>query len=149
MKIYYPRHVKGFLADGRTPYERRFAEPFKGSVIPLNIIFAEDQSRLHQFGQKVLLGIFLGYALCLVGIWKGDVPVADLEELETMDASEIYSKNTQCERGDNSQRKGEFRGMSLLLAECPRFPGRWEKHRMKGGWFGEPFKGLDFFRGNC
>ena len=27
-----------------------------------------------------------------VGIWKGDVLVADLEELETMDASEIYSK---------------------------------------------------------
>ena len=39
------------------------------------------------------------------GIWKGDVLVADLEELETMDASEIYSKKTQCERGDLSQRK--------------------------------------------
>ena len=26
------------------------------------------------------------------GIWKGDVLVADIEELETMDASEIYSK---------------------------------------------------------
>ena len=26
------------------------------------------------------------------GLWKGDVLVADLEELETMDASEIYSK---------------------------------------------------------
>ena len=25
-------------------------------------------------------------------IWKGDVLVSDLEELETMDASEIYSK---------------------------------------------------------
>ena len=27
-----------------------------------------------------------------VGIWKGDVLIADLEELETMDASEVYSK---------------------------------------------------------
>ena len=27
-----------------------------------------------------------------VEIWKGDVLIADLEELETMDASEIYSK---------------------------------------------------------
>ena len=26
------------------------------------------------------------------GIWKGDILVADIEELETMDASEIYSK---------------------------------------------------------
>ena len=26
------------------------------------------------------------------GIWKGDIMVADIEELETMDASEIYCK---------------------------------------------------------
>ena len=30
--------------------------------------------------------------LCTRGIWKGDVLIADREELETMDASEIYSK---------------------------------------------------------
>ena len=28
------------------------------------------------------------------GIWKGDMMVADIEELETMDASEIYSKDS-------------------------------------------------------
>ena len=50
-------------------------------------------------------GLFLGYALYAGGIWKGDVLVADLEELETMDASSIYSKKTQCERGDISKRK--------------------------------------------
>ena len=38
-----------------------------------------------------------------VEFWKGDVLIADIEELETMDASEIYSKKTQCERGDISQ----------------------------------------------
>ena len=43
-------------------------------------------------GKKVLPGLFLGYALYAGGIWKGDVLIADLEELETMDASEIYSK---------------------------------------------------------
>ena len=53
---------------------------------------AKDQSRIHQFGTKVLLGLFLGYALYAGGIWKGDVLIADLEELETMDVSEIYSK---------------------------------------------------------
>ena len=36
--------------------------------------------------------LFLGYALYAGGIWKGDVLVVDFEELETMDASEIYSK---------------------------------------------------------
>ena len=30
--------------------------------------------------------------LCTRRIWKGDVLIADLEELETMDASDIYSK---------------------------------------------------------
>ena len=45
-----------------------------------------------QFGKKVFPGLFLGYALYAGGIWKGDVLIADLEELETMDASEIYSK---------------------------------------------------------
>ena len=55
--------------------------------------------------KKVLPGLFLLYALYAGGFWKGDVLVADLEELDTMDASEIYSKKTQCERGDISQKK--------------------------------------------
>ena len=53
---------------------------------------AKDQSRIHQLGKKVLPGLFLGYALYAGGTWKGDIMVADIEELETMDASEIYSK---------------------------------------------------------
>ena len=36
--------------------------------------------------------MFLGYAFYAGGIWKGDILVADIENLETMDASEIYSK---------------------------------------------------------
>ena len=89
--------------------ERRFGQPFKGPIIPFGSlveyqpITAKDQSRIHQFGKKVLPGLFLGYALYAGGIWKGDVLIADLQELETMDASEIYSKKTQCERGDISQ----------------------------------------------
>ena len=83
---------------GRRPYERRFGKPFEGPIIPFGSlvehhpITAKEQSRIHQFGKKVLPGLFLGYALYAGGIWKGDVLVADLEELETMDASEIYSK---------------------------------------------------------
>ena len=94
---------------GRRPYERRFGKPFEGLIIPFGSlveyhpITAKDQSRIHQCGKTVLPGLFLGYALYAGGIWKGDVLIADLEELETMDASEIYSKKTQCERGDISQ----------------------------------------------
>ena len=62
------------------------------SLVEYHPITAKDQSRIHQFGKKVLPGLFLGYAQYAGGIWKGDVLIADLEELETMDASEIYSK---------------------------------------------------------
>ena len=94
----YLRNVTDLLSDGKTPYERRFGKPFKGSIIPFGSlveyhpITAKDQSRIHQFGKKVLPGLFLGYALYAGRIWKGDVLIADIEELETMDASEIYSK---------------------------------------------------------
>ena len=86
------------LSDGRTPYERRFGVPFKGLVFPFGAmveyhpISAKDISRLHQFGAKVLPGAFLGCALHTVRIWKGDILVADIEELEKMDASQIHAK---------------------------------------------------------
>ena len=94
----YLRNIQDLLSDGKTPYERRFGQPFKGPIIPFGSlveyypISAKDKSRIHQFGKKVLPGLFLGYALYAEGIWKGDMLVADIEELETMDASEIYSK---------------------------------------------------------
>ena len=83
---------------GRRPIKDVLGNHFKGPIIPFGSlvedhpITAKDQSRIHQFGKKVLPGLFLGYALYAGGIWKGDVLIADLEELETMDASEIYSK---------------------------------------------------------
>ena len=94
----YLRNVTDLLSDGKTPYERRFGQPFKGPIIPFGSlveyhpITAKDQSRIHQFEKKVSPGLFLGYALYAGRIWKGDVLIADLEELETMDASEIHSK---------------------------------------------------------
>ena len=94
----YLRNVADLFSDGKTPYERRSGQPFQGHIIPFGSlveyhpITAKDQSRIHQFGKKVLPGLFLGYAQYVERIWKGDVLIADLEELETMDASEIYSK---------------------------------------------------------
>ena len=94
----YLRNVTDLLSDEKTPYERRFGQPLKGPIIPFGSlveyypITAKDQSRIHQCGKKVLLGLFLGNALYAGRIWKRDMLVADIEELETMDASEIYSK---------------------------------------------------------
>ena len=94
----YLRNIQDLLSDGKTPYERRFGKPFKGPIISFGSlveyypISAKDQSRIHQFGKNVLPGLFFGYASYAGWIWKGDILVADLEELETMDASEIYFK---------------------------------------------------------
>ena len=74
----------------------------------LSIISAKDQSRIHQFGKKVLPGLFLGYALCAGRIWKGDVLIADFEELETMDASEIYSKRLHAKEVIFPKENGKF-----------------------------------------
>ena len=53
--------------------------------------------------------MFLGYTLCTRGgIWKGGVFVADLEELETRDASEIYSKRLNANEVIFPKEKGEF-----------------------------------------
>ena len=93
----YLRNVTDLLSDGKTPYERCFGQPYKGPIIPFGSlveyhpITAKDQSRI-QFGKKILPGLFLGYTLYAGRIWKGDVLIADLEELETMDASELYLK---------------------------------------------------------
>ena len=51
-----------------------------------------SQESINMEKKKVLPGLFLGYALYPGGLWKGDILVADIQELETMDASEIYSK---------------------------------------------------------
>ena len=53
------RNIQDLLSYGKTRYERRFGEPFKGPMIPFGAmveyhpISDEDLSRLHQFGPKV------------------------------------------------------------------------------------------------
>ena len=110
----YMRNVTDLSSDGKTHHERRFGQPFKrpiipfGSLIEYHPISSKDQSRIHQFGKKALPGLFLGYALYAVRIWKGDIMVADIEELGTMDASEIYSKRFNAKEVIFPKEKEEF-----------------------------------------
>ena len=89
---------------GKTLYKPRFGEPFKGAIIPFGAmveyhpISQKDQSRLHQFGKKVLFGIFLGYAFHAGRICKGDILVPHIEKLENLDALRSMLK-------DSTQRK--------------------------------------------
>ena len=62
-----------------------------GAMVEYHPCSPKDQMRIHQFGKKVLPGIFLGYELIAGRIWKGDILIADLQIL---DASEsLPSKN--------------------------------------------------------
>ena len=79
-----------FKISGRMErHHMRLGEPFQGPVIPFGamVVSAEDLSRLHQLRSKVLPG-----ALHAGRIWKRDILVADIEELEEMDASEIHAQ---------------------------------------------------------
>ena len=110
----YLRNVADLLSDGKTPYERRFGQPFEGPIVPFGSLVechpvtAKDQSRIHQFGKTVLPGLFLGHALYAEGIWKGDILMSDLEELETMDALEIYAKRLNAKEVIFPRENGKF-----------------------------------------
>ena len=122
----YLRNVQNLLA-GRTPHERRFGEPLKGPVIPFGTMVeyyptsARDKSRLHQNGKKVLPGKSLGFAMIAGRIWKGDVLVADIEELEKMDASETYPRRINAKEVMTPQREGYFI-FPIADGKRPRIP---------------------------
>ena len=56
------------LNDGTIPFEKRFNAESKGPAIPFGAQIEYkpsryvDAQRLHQFGKKMLAGIFIGYA---------------------------------------------------------------------------------------
>ena len=112
----YLRNIQDLLSDGKRPHMRDVLgnQPFNGPTIPFGSlveyypISAIDQCRIHQFGKKVLPRLFLGYALYAGRIWKGDIMVADVEELETMDASEIYAKILNAKEVIFPEENGKF-----------------------------------------
>ena len=90
-----------------------FGMPFDGPVIPFGAMVeyhpfsAKNHSGLHQFGPRVLPCFFLGYVWYAVRIWRGDILMEDIEELEEMDASEIHARRLNAKdvltptKGDN------------------------------------------------
>ena len=52
---------------------------------------------------------FLGHALYIAGgLWKGDILVADIEELEEMDASELHARRLNAKEVLTPLRSGNF-----------------------------------------
>ena len=108
------RIVADLLFDGKTPYERRFGQPFKGPIIPFCSL-VEYHPKLRRTSQESVNLERKSYLDCSSDthrtrgeFGKGDVLIADLETLEMMDASEIHSKKIQCKRSDISQRKSRI-----------------------------------------
>ena len=77
---------------GKTLYERRFGVPFKGPVIPYRISPNDCVNSTLKSCQVCSLD-----TLCTRGIWKVDITVADTEDLEQMDASELHTKTLNAE----------------------------------------------------
>ena len=75
-----------------TPLERRFGMPLYGPVISFGAMVEYHPISAKDIGPKVLPGVFLGYVLYAGGIWKGHTMVADIDELEHVDASEIHAR---------------------------------------------------------
>ena len=109
------RNIHRFLVWWEDALWKALWQPFKGPIIPFGSLIeyypisAKVQSIIHQFGKKVLPGLVSLDTLCTPGrTWKGDILVADIEELETMDASEIYSKRLNAKEVIFPKEKGEF-----------------------------------------
>ena len=106
----YLRNVTDLFSDGKTPYERRFGQPFQRTCLVENHSHncegpVKNPSILER---KSYLDCSSDTLCTRGGIRKGDVLVADLEDLETMDASKIYSKRLNAKEVIFPKEKGEF-----------------------------------------
>ena len=92
----YLRNVQDLLADRKTPYERRFGESLKGPIILFGALIeyhpisTRDQLRMHQMWQESCTRNLSWICTDRGVIRKGDILISDIEELERMDASDIY-----------------------------------------------------------
>ena len=129
----YLRNVQDLLADGKTLYERRFGKSFNGAVIPFgamvqyHAISTRDQSRLHQFGKKVLPGIFLGYALIARRILERRCSVCRLGRYGKIGCIRNSGSKNQCKRSINTTKERHFhipscRWHSKIVRKRPRIP---------------------------
>ena len=119
MEFYsYLRHIQDLWFDGKTPYERRFGMPFNepvilfGALVENHLISANDQSRLHQFGAKVLSGFFPGYALYVRRIYgRGHKRIGEDGRIGTP------RQKDQCEGSVNAAQKWKLDVPSQQMEE--------------------------------
>ena len=100
------RNIVDVLEGGKTAYEKRFGEPFKGPRIPCGAeikyvpSYKKDKDRCHQLGTKTLSGIFLGYKMHAGGKWSNELIILDWEQLNSANTRGEVHKKTLLWRSD-------------------------------------------------
>ena len=95
------QHSRFTCLDGKTPYERRFGVP--PERIRVNTVWSngrisllfllKDSIEITSIWSDKSCQVYSLDMCCHAGrIWKGEIMVADIEELEQMDASELYAR---------------------------------------------------------
>ena len=98
---------------GRHHMKRRFGMLLNGAKIPFGAMVEchpiSAKNNLDCISlEKILPGILLGYVFNAGGIWIGDIMIADIEDLEEMDASELHVRRLNAKEVSTSQRSGSF-----------------------------------------
>ena len=109
-------HSKQHPAE--TSWERRFNQPFDGPAIPLGAEVKykpsapNGEKRLHQFGDKLLPGLFAGYHQKPGGTWAGDLYIIDQDEIAQ---TNTHPSNTQAYSPQGSVYPKTQRPLSLSI----------------------------------
>ena len=108
----YLRNVTDLLSDGKTPYERRFGQPFKGPIIPYGSLVEYHPITAKRTSQESINLERKSYLDCSsdthctrgefgrVTYWS-----QTLRSWRRWTHRKSTQEKTQCERGDISQRR--------------------------------------------
>ena len=80
-----------------------------GANVSNKAILSKDESRLHQLGKRMLLGVSMGYVLfmCRRRMVR-DLLIASCEDLENLSASDIYIKQSSNTKKSHKKERCRF-----------------------------------------
>ena len=104
------------MSDGFTPYQSRFLKNFKGPVYPFGCEVQykpsspKELAAIHNYGEKILSGIFVGYSERAGGEWNGDLLIADWDQIENAErAADVKIKRCPASEVKVCKLNGKFR----------------------------------------